>query len=84
MSALHDLLKSYRTESKTEREKGTYFEHLIVQYLKNEPSYKDLYSNVWTYSEWADEQSLTKRDTGIDLVAQTQGTKEFHIKKSRH
>lgn len=78
MSALQDLLNSYRSASKTEREKGTYFEHLIVQYLKTEPSYKDLYSNVWTYSEWADAQGLTKRDTGIDLVAQTQGTNEFH------
>ena len=78
MSALHDLLNSYRNTSLTEREKGTYFEHLIVQYLKNEPSYQDLYSNVWTYSEWADAQGLTKRDTGIDLVAQTQGTNEFH------
>ena len=78
MSALKDLLASYRKTSVTEREKGTYFEHLIVQYLKTEPTYKDLYSNVWTYSDWADAQGLTKRDTGIDLVAQTEGTAEFH------
>jgi predicted helicase len=76
--ALHKLLNTYCTAAETEREKGTYFEHLIVQYLKTEPSYKDLYSNVWTYSDWADAQGLTKRDTGIDLVAQTQGTNEFH------
>lgn len=78
MSALNDLLNSYRNASQTEREKGTYFEHLIVQYLKTEPSYQDLYSNVWTYSDWADAQDLTKRDTGIDLVALTEGTNEFH------
>jgi predicted helicase len=62
----------------TEREKGTYFEELIVQYLKNEASYQDLYSDVWTYSDWANLQGLDKRDTGIDLVAKTQGTDEYH------
>lgn len=39
MSALHDLLESYRTGSKTEREKGTYFELLIKDFLKNDPTY---------------------------------------------
>lgn len=78
MSGLHDLLTSYRTSSKTERERGTYFEELILQYLKTEATYRDLYSDVWTYSEWASLQGLDKRDTGIDLVAKTQGTNEFH------
>ncbi|CAN4266098.1 COG4889 Predicted helicase [Methylophilaceae bacterium] len=78
MSALQDLLGSYREISQTEREKGTYFENLIIQYFKNEASYKDLYSHVWTYSDWAGLQGLPKNDAGIDLVAQTQGTKEFH------
>lgn len=78
MSALTDLLHTLRKSSITEREKGTYFEELIVQYLKNEASYQDLYSNVWTYSDWASQQGLDRRDTGIDLVAKTQGTEEFH------
>lgn len=78
MSALNELLASYRNTSQTEREKGTYFENLIVQYFKNEASYKDLYSNVWTYADWAAMQGLPKNDAGIDLVAQTQGTNEFH------
>ena len=78
MSALQDLLASYREISQTEREKGTYFENLIIQYFKNEASYQDLYSNVWTYSDWAELQGLSKNDAGIDLVAQTQGTNEFH------
>ena len=78
MSALQDLLASYREISQTEREKGTYFENLIIQYFKNEASYQDLYSNVWTYSDWAALQGLSKNDAGIDLVAQTQGTNEFH------
>ncbi|CUW39785.1 putative Helicase domain protein (fragment) [Magnetospirillum sp. XM-1] len=78
MSALHDLLDTFRKAAVTEREKGTYFEELIVCYLRNEASYRDLYSDVWTYAEWADLQGLDKRDTGIDLVAKTEGTAEFH------
>lgn len=78
MSALLDLLNTYRDASQTEREKGTYFENLIIQYFKNEASYKDLYINVWTYADWAKLQGLPKNDAGIDLVAQTHGTNEFH------
>ena len=78
MTFLKTLLATYRNTSQTEREKGTYFEELMIQYLKHEASYKELYSDVWTYAQWADLQQLDKRDTGIDLVAQTRGTNEFH------
>ncbi|OZB78559.1 MAG: damage-inducible protein [Halothiobacillus sp. 13-55-115] len=78
MTPLQHLLETYRDAAQTEREKGTYFEHLIIAYLRNEASYVDLYERVWTYSDWADEQGLDKRDTGIDLVAQVRGTGEFH------
>jgi len=77
-SALQDILNSYRLAALSEREKGTYFEDLILCYLRNEASYRDLYAKVWRYAEWAAEQGLDKRDTGIDLVAQTQGTGEVH------
>lgn len=36
MSALKDLLSTYRKAAVTEREKGTYFEELICAYLRNE------------------------------------------------
>ena len=78
MTALQKILAVYRDAALTEREKGTYFEKLIICYFKNEASYKDLYNNVWLYSDWAKEQGLDARDTGIDLVAQTAGTGEFH------
>ncbi len=78
LTPLQRLLETYRDAAQTEREKGTYFEHLIIAYLRNEASYVDLYERVWTYSDWADEQGLDKRDTGIDLVAQVRGTGEFH------
>jgi predicted helicase len=78
MTALQTLLTTYQAAAQTHREKGTYFEDLIVTYLRNEATYKDLYSKVWTYAEWAREQGLDARDTGIDLVAQTHGTHEIH------
>ncbi|MFA0672541.1 DEAD/DEAH box helicase [Vibrio splendidus] len=78
MSGLTELLDVYRALSKTEREKGTYFEELIVSYLRNEPTYQDLYSNVWLYSDWAKEQGIDGRDVGIDLVARTDATNEYH------
>lgn len=78
MSALSALLNTYRSASVTEREKGTYFEELICTYLRNEATYRDLYDRVWTYAEWAKEQSLSGKDAGIDLVARTQGTGDYH------
>lgn len=78
MAALHDLLDTYRQASLSEREKGTYFEELIATYLRNEATYRDLYDRVWTYADWAKEHGLDGRDTGIDLVARTQGTAEMH------
>ncbi|MGP3659710.1 DEAD/DEAH box helicase [Burkholderia gladioli] len=78
MTALQNLLDTFRHAAVTEREKGTYFEELIVCYLRNEATYRDLYSDVWTYAEWANLQGLDKRDTGIDLVAKMHGTGEYH------
>ncbi|MCP1621502.1 DEAD/DEAH box helicase [Pseudomonas nitroreducens] len=78
MSALSALLDTFRSASVTEREKGTYFEELICAYLRNEATYRDLYDKVWTYAGWAKEHGLSGKDAGIDLVARTQGTGEYH------
>jgi predicted helicase len=78
MTPLQTLLNTYRVASQTEREKGTYFEDVMCTYLRNEASYRDLYSQVWTYADWAREQAIDARDTGIDLVAKTTGTDEYH------
>ena len=77
MTAFEQLLSQYRQAAASEREKGTYFEELMLVYLRNEASYRDLYEKVWTYADWAGEQGLDKRDAGIDLVAQTY-TGEVH------
>ncbi len=77
MSALRDLLETYRTTALTNREAGTYFEELTVQYLTTEPAYKELYAEVLPYAAWAEKRGIDKRDTGIDLVAETH-TGEMH------
>ncbi len=78
MTPLQSILAKYRNDSASEREKGTYFEELIRTYFRYEATYRDLYSDVWLYSDWAKTQGLDGRDTGIDLVAKTQGTNEYH------
>ncbi len=78
MSALSTLLDSFRSAAVSEREKGTYFEELTLAFLRKEPAYRDLYSDVWTYGDWASLQGIDRRDAGIDLVARTAGTGEYH------
>jgi predicted helicase len=77
MSALQDLLASYRTESKTQREKGMYFELLIKNFLKYDPTYSPNFSDVWSYAEWAAQQGIDGRDAGIDLVAKLREEDSF-------
>ena len=83
MSALHDILETFRNTSKTEREKGIYFENLAKLYFTHEPRFADLYSHVWLWEEWRAEWIKAGHpdpggDTGIDLVAKTHGTEEHH------
>ncbi|MFT5603446.1 MAG: putative helicase [Paracoccaceae bacterium] len=78
MTPLQRILDAFRNDSKTEREKGTYLEELICTYFRYEATYTDLYSDVWTYSDWVKEQGLDGRDTGIALAAKTRGTNECH------
>lgn len=71
MSALRDLLESFRKAAKTNREAGTYFEELTLQYFRHEPAYRDLYREVETWADFAKRNGIDARDTGIDLVAET-------------
>ena len=75
MSALTEILDTFRTASQSEREKGAYFENLVKVYLQNEPVYKDLFNGkVFLWEEWRRYwMSLGHKDpqadAGIDLVA---------------
>ncbi len=68
MTALLDILDSFRNAAQTEREKGTYFEHLVKCYLLNEPSYKDLFNGkVYLWEEWRTHwMKLGNADPGVD------------------
>ena len=84
MSALQNLLHTFRQTAVTEREKGNYFERLVKAYLVNEPYYRDLYAGrVWLWEEWRKEAAKrglgdVGSDAGIDLVAETADTNELH------
>ena len=66
---LENILDNFRKAAVTEREKGTYFEELIVCYLKNEASYKDLYSEVMPYAQWAQRMGYDQKDTILFLTS---------------
>ena len=72
-NSLHQLLDSYRTGARTEREKGTYFERFAAAYLSEDPVQREHYEDVQTYPDWATVQGWERRDTGIDLVAKVRG-----------
>ena len=67
---LNDILEGFRAASKSEREKGDYFETLVRLFLKNDPVQKGIYSDIWMFKDWAKKQGWKGNDTGIDLVAQ--------------
>ncbi|MGO6748788.1 DEAD/DEAH box helicase [Rhizobium ruizarguesonis] len=68
-SALKDLFERYRSGSKSEREKGTYFENLAKVFFENDPQYVQRFDKVWTFADFARERGIGGQDTGIDLVA---------------
>ena len=81
MTPLQNILEAFRQAAQTEREKGTYFEELICTYFRYEATYADLYSDVWMFGDWAKEHpefGISANDTGIDLVAKTRGSNEYH------
>ncbi|MCG9915437.1 MAG: DEAD/DEAH box helicase family protein [Phenylobacterium sp.] len=77
MSDFRTLLTSLRDASRSEREKGTYFERLAVAFLKNDPGMQQEYEDVWLFSDWAKANRLDGRDIGIDAVAKIRGEDSF-------
>jgi predicted helicase len=66
-----EILRKFRTESFTEKEKGTKFEELMRLWLMTDPRYKDLFTQVWLWNDFPGKKDLGGQDTGIDLVAKT-------------
>jgi len=69
MSDFRALLRSFRDAAKTEREKGTYFERIAVEFIKHDAGMAQEYEDAWLFSDWAAAQGVSARDTGIDVVA---------------
>ncbi len=66
-----DILNKFRTESFTEKEKGTKFERLIKRWFETDPRYSSLLVNVWMWNEFPGRKDFGGKDIGIDLVAKT-------------
>lgn len=72
-SSFDNLIRQINeTAQDVQRERGTLFERLVLAYLKNEPTYKNLYKNVWLLKDVPSEFSISKKDLGVDLVAKQQ------------
>ena len=71
MKSFSDILKSFRTSSFSERDKGDRFEKLIQRYLKTTPIYSGQFETIWIWSEFPYREQFGWIDTGIDLVART-------------
>ena len=72
IQAFYDLLNSIEQSSSDARDKGTRFENLILDFLQNDPTYKNDFTKIQTYADWAQEHTdlvPNKKDIGIDLVA---------------
>lgn len=73
-----ELIQLAREQSsEIQRDKGTLFEKIAQIYFKNEPTYKNLFSDVWLLNEVPEEYAIPKKDTGVDLVARNEATGEL-------
>ena len=64
-------LDHLRSIADSEAHKGRLFERLMKAYFLADPIYRDRFSEVWLWSEWAVTKSgFDGSDTGIDLVAE--------------
>ena len=59
-----------REKARSERQKGDYFERLMQKYFTEDPDYKEQFSEVYLWKEWAELRTeFDGTDIGVDLVA---------------
>ena len=64
------VLNYIRERATSEYRKGELFERLMLTYLTEDPDYKEQFSEVYLYKQWAsDRTDFDANDIGIDLVA---------------
>lgn len=69
MATFDELVEQIDENLSKQRERGTAFEKMVVAYLKNEPAYKQKFEDVWMLNEVPAKYEISKRDTGVDIVA---------------
>lgn len=76
---IRTILQQYRDESAFNRDLGDRFERLIRAYLKLDPQYVALFSDVWLWKDWPEREAYGYKapDTGIDLVAKLREDEGF-------
>lgn len=74
MATFKELLQQIDDNVNVQRNRGTAFEKMVVSYLKNEPTYKNKYSDVWMLNEVPEEYHVSRKDTGVDIVARDKAT----------
>ena len=67
----NEILNKFRSESFTQKDKGTKFERLMRSWLLTDPRYNEL-EKVWLWEEFPGRKDFGGTDTGIDLVAKTE------------
>ncbi|MEW2137502.1 type ISP restriction/modification enzyme [Streptomyces sp. NPDC005409] len=75
-TTVHDVIRAIRNGVAGNRDRGTRFEELMLQYLSTDPTWTDQFTRVWMWADWPGAEQ-DKRDTGIDLVAQDRETGGF-------
>ena len=64
------ILNHIREHARSERQKGDEFERLMQKYFTEDPDYKDQFSEVYLWKEWAELRTeFDGTDIGVDLVA---------------
>ena len=64
-------LNYIRENAQSQYRKGELFERLMVQYFSEDPIYKERFSQVWLWKQWAAQRTdYDANDMGVDLVAQ--------------
>lgn len=63
-----EILHIFRSESFTQKDKGTRFEYQMRSWLLSDPRYSNL-TDVWLWSDFPLKGDFGGKDTGIDLMA---------------
>lgn len=74
MTTVHDVIEAFDA-ARSQSERGTRFEELMVKYFTLDPTLASRYTNVARWGDWT--HRGTSPDVGIDLVAQDRETGDW-------